>query len=195
MNCGEMRERVQVLSLQWEENTCQWQPIRTVWARAERKEKTNLFSKIGLGVPTVEFIVRRQAVTLHQALRWQGRHHFITGIQFVDRLHLRLTTAQVEPVACQQWIPRTTYNARNNPIESLEQGICFPGCLLEKYVAYRETIPSTVEDVTLLLITPKEVALSMGDTVVIGRQGYRLLARHELDEVKNEYEIAREVEP
>ena len=35
----------------------------------------------------------------------------------------------------------------------------------------------------------------MGDTVVIGRQGYRLLARHELDEVKNEYEIAREVEP
>ena len=73
--------------------------------------------------------------------------------------------------------------------------MCFPGCLLEKYVAYRETTPSTVEDVTLLLITPKEVALSMGDTVVIGRQGYRLLARHELDEVKNEYEIAREVEP
>ena len=43
--------------------------------------------------PGAELILRRQELTLHNALLWGGRHLFLTAIRPEGRLHLRVEAA------------------------------------------------------------------------------------------------------
>ena len=45
------------------------------------EHKANLFSAVGIGARGAELILRRQELTLHNALVWGGRHLFLTAIR------------------------------------------------------------------------------------------------------------------
>lgn len=174
---GELKERIWVLELKQKDSTYFWNPTVKIWAKVQLQDKTNLFSRVGVGVRTVEFVVRRRPLTLHDAIRWGGKHCVLTAIEPIDRLYMRLTAALIEPVECR------------------EEGTTFPACLTEKYLGYREETPRTIETVSLVMVTPKIIALRTGAQVTAASIEYYLTARHELGEYQNEYEIQRVGEP
>ena len=50
----------------------EWVALRRAWGQVEQTAKTNLFSKVGVGARDAAIVLRRQAITLHNALRWRG---------------------------------------------------------------------------------------------------------------------------
>lgn len=181
MNVGQMKERITILELQQKEAAYNWEPVTKVWAEAEKQSKTNIFSKIGVGVQTVVFRMRRRELNLHNAIRWRGRHCFLTDILEVDRMYLEVTAALIEPVGCRE-------------ISEEGDGVLFPACLTEKYLRYREEAPRVIETVALVMVTPKAITLRTGAAVMAAGVEYHLTARHELGEYQNEYEIERQGE-
>ena len=177
MNAGRFNEQITVLELEKSGTGYAWQPVVDLWAEAEKQNKTNIFSKVGIGVQTVRFALRKREISLHNAIRWKGRHCFLTDIQEVERMYLEITAALIEPVECR------------------EEGTTFPACLTEKYLGYREETPRTIETVSLVMVTPKIIMLRTGAQVTAAGIEYYLTARHELGEYQNEYEIQRVGEP
>ena len=96
IDAGKLNQPVQVLELRetapgvWE-----WTPVRRTWASITFQSKTNLFSKVGIGARDAAVIVRRQALTLHYALRWGDTHLFLTSIVPMGRNHLEVDAAVV----------------------------------------------------------------------------------------------------
>ena len=74
---GDLKERVEVLELAAVEGGWAWESVRRTWAEAELTDRTNLFSKVGIGARDVRLVLRRQSLTLHNALRWKGRHQSV----------------------------------------------------------------------------------------------------------------------
>ena len=70
----------------------------------------------------------------------------------------------------------------------------FPGVLTEKYVRHGQEWPMSVNELGLVLVTPKAVTLPPGGLVEARGALWEILAPHELDEFKNEYEIGRTVD-
>ena len=99
LDAGRLSERLEVLELQ-ETSTgvWAWATVRRAWAQVEQTTKTNLFSKVGVGARDAAVVLRRQSLTLRQALRWKGRHLFLTAITDRDRGHLDVAAALVNPV-------------------------------------------------------------------------------------------------
>ena len=192
---GELRERVQMLSIASTKDGYAWQEVGTTWVKAERKSAKNLFSTIGLGVPTIQFTMRARPLTLHQALRLHEKHCFLTDIAPLpeNRLYMTVTAALIEPVAC-----TVTRRERVRDPELLrptleqEKTIAFPACMTEKYVKFDAGIPNSVTEQCLVLVTPAAVQLRTGELVEIDGKMWRVQVCHELDEFKHEYEIVRE---
>lgn len=195
IQAGNLRHRVEVLTLRETTDGFGWESTGTRAAAVRKEGKRNLFSAIGLGAPTVSFTMRRCSLTLHQALRLHEKHCFLTDIAPLpeNRLYMTVTAALIEPVAC-----TVTRRERVRDPELLrptleqEKTIAFPACLTEKYVKFDAGIPNSVTEQCLVLVTPATVQLRTGELVEIDGKVWRVQVCHELDEFKHEYEIVRE---
>lgn len=178
-----LRERVAVLELQSTEGGWDWAPVRKTWAGVEVTGKSNLFSKVGVGARDAALALRKQPLTLHNAIRWRGEHLFLTSIVENKPGWLDVRAARVEAVMCRaevQWEP---------------PGGTFPAVLTEKYLRHEQLEPMALNTLTYVLVTPKPVVLSHGGLVEADGRTFEVLVGHTLDPYKNEYEITRREEP
>ena len=172
IDAGKLNKAAQVLELRetapgvWE-----WVPARRTWASITLQPKTNLFSKVGIGARNAAVIVRRQPLTL-----------FLTSIVPMGRNHLEVDAAVVRVETVRQMAERDTV------VQT------FPGVLTEKYVRHGQEWPMSVNELGLVLVTPKAVTLPPGGLVEARGALWEILAPHELDAFKNEYEIGRTVD-
>lgn len=188
---GEMIKQVSVLELRQTGTDYTWEESASAWAKAEPQDKKNLFSTVGIGVKSVKFTIWKRDLTLHNAFRWQGKHCFLTDITEIDRMYYEVAAALIEPKTCTVNRKTTVKDEFNRPVASEPQVIMtFPGCLTEKYMGFTRLNPQVQIDAQYVLVTPKAVSLLLADLVIIGETTYNVQVLHELDEFKNEYEIA-----
>lgn len=178
IDAGALSERIEILALRQEGGSCAWETVRRSWARAELSNKRNNFSVHGIGASGVTFTIRRQELDLGCAIRWRGRHCFLTGIAPTDRLHLTVEAALVVVSSC----------------EDRYSGVRFPGIMTEKYLGHQQLEPMAVNVLRHVLVTPKRVALMPGRLVDVDGTPWPIRVAHTLDPWKNEYEIERTVD-
>ena len=179
VDAGKLRDVLQVLELKESpEGTWTWQKVRKARGAVELSTGRNLFSSVGIGARGAEIILRRQDLTLHQAILWGEQHLFLTAILPEGRLHLRVGAALVEPVECQG---------------GMDEGgsVRFPGILTEKYLKWEQPEPYSVNRMSYVLVTPKPIQLQRGGLVGVSGINYEVQLAHTLDPYKNEYEIVR----
>ena len=179
IDAGKLRDVLQVLELKESpEGTWTWQKVRKARGQVELSTGRNLFSTVGIGARGAEIILRRQNITLHNALLWGEQHLFLSAILPEGRLHLRVQAALVEPVECQ---------------EGMDEGggIRFPGILTEKYLKWEQPEPYSMNRLAYVLVTPKAIQLHRGGLVGVSGINYEVQLAHTLDPYKNEYEIVR----
>ncbi len=186
MDAGKLDEKLSILTL----SGGAWAEAGTTWGSAEQKDKTNLFSRVGIGARAVEFVVRKREITLNNAICWRGRHCFLTSIVDEGKGHFKITAALIEPTACTATRGVKTKNSINNPVTVPEALCSFPACVTEKYMGFAVQQPQSRVEETLVLVCPKPVVLKTGDLVTVGARGvYVVTVPHTLDDYKNEYEI------
>ena len=173
-----MSTRVEVLELKESDGVFTWEPVRVTWARITMTGKRNNFSVHGIGAAGAAFGLRRQPLTLANAIRFNGQHCFLTGILPVDYGHLAVDAALVVVSQC----------------EDRNIGISFPAVMTEKYVRFQEPTPYGDNEYTHILVTPKAIALKPGLLVEVEGIPWHIRTAHLLDPYKNEFEIWREVE-
>lgn len=196
LDAGKLNKPAQVLELkETSSGVWAWVPIRKAWASIELQPKSNLFSQVGVGARDASIILRKQALTLHNALSWGGQHFFLTSITARGRGHLDVDAAVVSPVTCLAVRTETTLGEGNRPTSKETLRVSFPGILTEKYVRYEREDTHDEVETALVLVTPKEIALRPGDLVTVqtgpATGTYHIQLSHVLDPVKNEYEMAR----
>lgn len=191
MDAGKLTERVQVLSFKQDGDAWRWQTDAEIWAEAELQEKPSVFSKVGLSANGVKFILRRRELTLHNALRWNGKHCFLTYLEEINRRYLEVRAALVEPKNCVLEEAEILYDEYNTPIPGEKKTVSFPACLTEKYLGYAQLEPMAQLESRFVLVTPKEISLKPGQLVRVEGVPYGVQIPHELDGFKNEYEIGR----
>ena len=191
MNAGKLNERIEIKILQNCGTSFWWEPIESVWACAEIQKGKNLFSAVGSGVVGVKFTIRRRPMCLHNAIEWRGRHCFLTSIQEIDRMYCEVQAAIIEPVKCIAVRKPESKDEYNRPVQTGEEEVIaeFPGCLTEKYLKYQSEMPESRIESTMVLVTPKPIAITPGDLVRIAGKPYVVQVVHVLDMYKNEYEI------
>lgn len=194
IGAGRLDQPLDVLELrETAEGVWEWVTLRRAWAQVEQTAKTNLFSKVGVGARDAAIVIRRQSLSLHQALRWKGQHLFLTSVTERDRNHLDAQAALVTVAACSARRYATGMGQGNRPVKQELPSQTFPGVLTEKYVRYEQEDTYAKARRCLVLVTPKAVTLKEGDLVTV-KEGpaaavYNVQACHVLDEFKNEYEI------
>lgn len=190
IDAGKLDQRLEVLELResapgvWE-----WAVARRTWGQVTLQDKRCLFSTVGIGARSAQVVARRQALTLHHALGWGGRHLFLTAVIPRGRGHLDVSAALVETVACVGRPVLSAMGQGNRPDRKAGDAIHFPGVLTEKYLGYTRQETHAVNDTGLVLVSPKAVLLKAGDLVDIGGETYNVRVVHTLDPWKNEYEI------
>lgn len=195
IGAGRLDQLLEVLELrETSSGVWEWVPVRRAWAQVAQTAKTNLFSKVGVGARDAAVVLRRQPLTLHQALRWKGKHLFLTAITCRDRNHMDVAAALVDTVEvlCQRYT--TVLGPDNRPEKQALPELVFPGVVTERYVRYVPEETYAKVQCVLVLVTPKVIQLREGDLVTL-RTGqaaalYNVQTRHVLEEYKNEYEIA-----
>ena len=190
-NPGDLKEKITVLGLIREGNRYWWKESFGIWAKAEEQNRNNLFSKVGLGAKSIHFSIRKKPdITLHHALRWKGKHCFITSVTEVRTGFLEVEAAVVEPKECT--VRKEAEPVRdewNRPVYGEPVLVTFPGCLIEKYAGYIQGEPMATSEMRYVIVTPKGIRLHVGDLVTIEEKTYQVLTCHILDEYKNEYEV------
>lgn len=189
---GEMTENISLLELQKNDTVYSWAEKYTIFAKAEVQPQKALFSQIGVGAKSVTFTTWKHDITLNNAFRWNGKFCFLTDITEINRLYYEVTAAMVEPKTCQLMKAGEAMDETlHRPVYSEPQVVLtFPACLVEKYMGFQKMNPQSQVNVQYVLVTPKEISLSLGDLVKIGETTYNVQVVHNLDEYKNEYEIA-----
>lgn len=183
IDAGKLDQAVEILELQESPaGIWTWQSVRPARAQVTLSTGRNLFSQVGIGARGAQLIVRRQAMTLRNALRWGEQHLFLTSIVPEGRLHLRLEAALVT-------VDTVTVQKDETTVEKT-----FPGVLTEKYARHAQEWPMSVNELGLVLVTPKPIALRPGTLVKVRGALWEVLVPHELDPYKNEYEIGRTVD-
>lgn len=195
MQAGELNRPVSILWLTQESMSYDWTQQKETWAKVEQKTAKNLFSQIGIGTDTVIFTVRKQDITLHNAICWRGEHYFLTNILEDSGMYYVVTAARVYLKTCAVTHIITEKNELKNPVAVKSETITFPAVLTEKYLGFEQKEPQAVTETTYVLVTPKVIELSISDLVDISGKKYCVQVAHTLDEYKNEYEIYRKGEP
>lgn len=195
VDAGKLRDVLQVLELKESpEGTWTWQKVRKARGAVELSTGRNLFSSVGIGARGAEIILRRQPLTLHNALLWGEQHLFLSAILPEGRLHLRVQAALVEPVECLATRTEDTVGEAGRPTTAETMRVIFPGVLAEKYARYEREETHAENATSYVLVVPKEIQLKAGDLVTVQEgpaQGvYNVQICHVLDPYKNEYEIA-----
>lgn len=183
IDAGKLDKPVQVLALrETGPGVWTWERVRRAWANITFRPGTNLFSKVGVGARDAAVVLRRQSLTLHNALRLGDQHLFLTAITERGRGHLDVDAAVVE-VDTVRLLPEGTVGE-----------MTFPGILTEKYARHEQEWPMSVNELGLVLVTPKAITLRPGCLVEVRGAAWEVLVPHELDPFKNEYEIGRRVD-
>lgn len=183
IGAGQLDQPLEVLELrETADGVWEWVTVRRAWAKVEQTSKSNLFSKVGVGARDAAIVIRRQPLTLHNALRWRGQHLFLTAITDNGRNHLSVSAALV-----------TVDQVRLREDQTVA-GMTFPGVLTEKYARHEQEWPMSVNELGLVLVTPKAVTLPPGSLVEARDAAWEVLVPHQLDPYKNEYEIGRRVD-
>lgn len=201
IDAGELSERLELLELrETESGTWEWVGIGRLWAQVEVDggnnlfSSKNLFSSVGIGARNAKLVLRTRPLTLHQALRWKEQHLFLTGITKLDRMHLSVQAALVEPVGCLATRTEDTVGEAGRPTPAETMRLTFPGVLTEKYARYEREETHAEGETGYVLVTPKAITLKAGDLVTVregpGKDVYHVTVCHVLDPYKNEYEIA-----
>lgn len=194
-NTYELGERVEIIELLPNGLDYLWVVAGYVWAKAERTERTNIFSTKGIGAPTIKFTMRKCRLTRHDAIRKNGLHCFITDIiETGNRRWFEVAAALVEPRICAVTRTVMTVDELKRPIMAAETVMTFPACLTEKYLGCVQDTPMAVTETQYILVTPKVILLDAGEVVEIGSDKYTVLLSHTLNEYRNEYEIIRKAE-
>lgn len=194
IDAGKLRDVLQVLELKESpEGTWTWQKVRKARGAVELSTGRNLFSSVGIGARGAEIILRRQPLTLHNALLWGEQHLFLSAILPEGRLHLRVQAALVEPVTCLATRTEDTVGEAGRPTTAETMRITFPGVLTEKYTRYEREETHAENETSYVLVVPKVVQLKASDLVTV-KEGpakgvYYVTICHVLDPYKNEYEI------
>ena len=194
IGAGQLDQPLEVLELkETSAGVWEWAAVRRAWAQVEQTAKTNLFSKVGVGARDAALVIRRQPLTLHNALGWRGRHLFLTAITENGRNHLSVSAALVEPAACTAQGHTTKVGAGNRPQKVEADPVSFPGVLTEKYARYEAEDTFAKARRGLVLVTAKSIRLREGDLVTVqsgpAAAVYNVQACHVLDAYKNEYEM------
>lgn len=194
IDAGRLNKAVHVLELRetapgaWE-----WGPIRRTWTMLTLQTKKNLFSSVGIGARGAEIILRRQPLTLHNALLWGEQHLFLSAILPEGRLHLRVQAALVEPVTCLATRTEDTVGEAGRPTTAETMRMTFPGVLTEKYARYEREETHAENETSYVLVVPKAIQLKASDLVTVqegpAKAVYYVTICHVLDPYKNEYEI------
>lgn len=180
IDAGQLGERIEILRLEKiePENAWSWTTLRHSWAGVELQQKRNNFSTHGIGAAGAELVLRRQELTLLDAIRWRGQHLFLTGIAPRGRNHLTVAAALVEVRACR------------DP----ESALSFPGVVTEKYLGHQQEEPMAVNTMRHILITHPAIDLKPGRLVEVDGESWPITMSHRLDPWKAEYEIERVIE-
>ena len=196
IDAGKLREWVDVLALRetgiraWE-----WTVIRRVPAQITQTGRTNLFSRVGIGARDAALVLRRQPLSLHNALRWRGQHLFLTAITERGRLYMDASAALVGAVPCTAEARTHTVGAGNRPEDNEPTRWSFPAVLTERYVRYERDESYATAETGYVLVTPAPVDLPEGALITVGegpaKGVYELRGRHVLDRYKNEYDLTR----
>lgn len=195
MDAGKLNERISVLTLQKTETCYGWAADSTTWAKAVKSDKSNLFSRVGLGEKTVIFTMRQRALSLHNAIQWGGKHCFLTDIREIDRMYLEVTAALVRISVCSLWRAESGVDEYKRPVKKAPEKILdFPAVLTEKYQGFMQGEPMAQTEATCVLVAPKAVELKVSDLVDVGNVRYAVHVCHTLDEFKNEYEVYRKAD-
>lgn len=194
IDAGKLRDVLQVLELaESPEGTWTWQKVRKARGAVELSTRSNLFSTVGIGARGAEIILRRQPLTLHNALLWGEQHLFLTAILPEGRLHLRVQAALVEPVECLATRTEDTVGEAGRPTTAETMRVTFPGVLTEKYTRYEREETHAENETSYVLVVPKVVQLKASDLVTVqegpAKGVYYVTICHVLDPYKNEYEI------
>ena len=194
IGAGKLDQHLEVLELrETSTGVWEWVAVRRAWAQVEQTDKTNLFSKVGVGARDAAIVLRTQPLTLHNALRWKGQHLFLADITKRDRNHLYAGAALVSVVRCIGQGHTITVGAGNRPVKTETPPVTFPGVLTEKYVKYEKEDTFAKSRRGLVLVTAKPIRLREGDLVTVqagpAAAVYNVQACHVLDEYKNEYEV------
>ena len=104
---------------------------------------------------------------------------------------MEVETAKIEPVPCVQFSNETILDQLNRPVDEQKPVLTFPGMLVEKYLRSNTETGHDEGEVTLVLVTPKQVQVDAGKLIEVQGKPYKVAVCHMLDEYKNEYEIIR----
>lgn len=178
IDAGKLDQRLEVLELKHKDDAWVWERVRWTRAQVDLNTRSNLFSAVGIGAQGAELILRRQELTLDNALRWGSHHLFLTSILPEGRLHWKASAALVEISSCQADVDEGG-------------GDHFPGILTEKYMKFQQESPYATNTITYVLVTPKAIQLQRGGVVAVNGTDYAIQLAHVLDPYKNEYEICR----
>lgn len=190
MNAGELNKRISVLELQKDGTDYSWKEARKIWAKAENKNKKNLSSQNGIGAKSVKFIIRKQRLTLDNAFQYKNDHYFLTDFRFYFCRCDFIIHAVYFCNICQK-IMVTIKDELNRPETKQQKLMTFPGCVVEKYMGYKQEKPQAVSEIQYVLVTPKIIKLELADLIEIEGETYNVQIVHTLDEYKNEYEIMK----
>ncbi len=186
-------KKISIMDLVLDDKTYAWQLTKQTWAHMEHQTKNNLFSRVGIGVKTVVFTLRKTTgLSLHKALSHNGRQYFITDINRDDPVLMVATAADIQPKVYTKYVTKVTKGPNKEPVYSTENLLQFPAAITEKYLGYEQKEPMAQATKTFVLVTPKAIALSVNDLVQTeGGEKYAVQVCHLLDDYKNEYEITR----
>lgn len=191
-DAGELRERVKLLHIRprierpgLEEPGWSWTEYQRAWAKVEYTNAMAIYATSGVGGREAAFVLRRQRLELDNAILWKGQFCLPTRVTPLGRGHLSVKAALVTPKGC-RGVERGSGRA-----------IQFPAVVTEKYLGHSQNEPMAQNEVRLVLVTPKEVALAPGCLVSVGEDDapYWVKIPHEMDPYKHEYEIGRVAEP
>lgn len=179
IEAGDLRDRVEVLELVSAGDVHQWAVKGTIWAQVTATGKQNNYSNLGLGARDVTILMRDNGLDLTHALRFQGRHLFLTSLTHPERGWVEAKAAEVKLSEC---------------VSNLDTGaeqVTFPAVLTEKYAGFTQREPQTENTGRYVLVTPKPVTLESGSLVAVDNLTYVVRSCHVLDPNKQEFELER----
>jgi hypothetical protein len=190
-----LTDKVDILSLGLSGSRYAWTASSAAWAQAERTDRISVFSTMGVGRRAVRFTVRARALTLLNAIRWNGQHCFITDIDATKaRGWMEITAALIEPTVCSVTREKTEVDELKRPVRTVSSTLEFPGCLTERFQGQTQELPTAVEESSFVLVTPKVIELKAGELVTVGGAPYTVVLTQTLEAHRNEYEIRREAD-
>ena len=191
-------DKVEVLTLQKTGDEYRWERERLIWASVSTDSRSNVLSSVGTAAMGVTVTMRHDGrFDLFHAMRWGGKFLFPTAIEVGearDRVAVKAAVCDfVSPCTATGYT--TVLGEGNRPQKVEKTPLTFPGIVTGKWSGYERNDTHAAEDNVLVLVTPKEIMLEVGDLVTIQeailQAVYNVQKRHLLSGVnKNEYELA-----